>query len=94
MSCRADRSQDNTAVMPRKAAAPGEEDQLTATELKLLRAIATLMPEAPKVSFRFVFITLSTHHHIPCLAAVHLPSIPPSPLIQAPLLFATCPQSR
>jgi len=94
MSCRTDRPQDNVAIMPRKAAAPGGEDQLTATELKLLRAIATLMPEAPKVSFRFVFITLSTHHHILCLAAVHLPSTPPSPLIQDPLPSAPSPRSR
>jgi hypothetical protein len=46
--------------MPPKAAAPTADSGLTAKEVGLLKAMATLMDEAPKVSLSFVFASVST----------------------------------
>ncbi|KAE9371979.1 hypothetical protein N431DRAFT_234345 [Stipitochalara longipes BDJ] len=47
--------------MPPKAAAPSGDQALTAKEIALLRAMATLMDEAPKVSLLLVSTSISAY---------------------------------
>jgi hypothetical protein len=64
MLLKTDQSQHTKIIMPVKAAAASGDQALTAKEIGLLRAMATLMDEAPKVSFQLVFPSASPQRYL------------------------------